>query len=136
MLTGIFVKPQPIAAPSDTIPKIENPLKEKKSAIHPNLCCVNDVEYDSSEENSSRDSSILDVNNDQMFDDSIFTEYDEQNISTMSQKMSKQWRKKFKAEGKRKEKKIKNTFSLEKLVQYQLTQDEKKARVNDKQSCY
>ena len=44
---------------------------------------------------TSKENSILDVGNDQMFDDSIFTEYDEQNISCMSTKMTKKWRKKW-----------------------------------------
>merc|ERR1712025_650829 len=38
---------------------------------------------------TSRENSILDVGNDQMFDDSIFTEYDDQNLSCMSSKMTK-----------------------------------------------
>ena len=48
------------------------------------------------------DDSILDVNNDQMFDDTIFTEYNDQNLSVMSNKMTKKWRKKWEKEDLRK----------------------------------
>ena len=48
------------------------------------------------------DDSILDVDNDQMFDDTIFTEYNDQNLSVMSNKMTKKWRKKWEKEDLRK----------------------------------
>ena len=37
-----------------------------------------------------------------MFDDSIFTEYNDQNLSCMSSKMTKKWRKKWEKEDLRK----------------------------------
>ena len=75
------------------------------------------AEHDS----SSRESSILDVNNDQMFDDSIFTEYDDKNISTMSHKMSKHWQKKIKDEDRCQSRKLRgDKLSIEKLVQQQI----------------
>ena len=42
--------------------------------------------------------SIIDVNDDQMFDDTVFTDYDDLSISRMTQKMSKHWRKKLNKE--------------------------------------
>ena len=65
---------------------------------------------------SDAESSIIDVNNDQMFDDTVFTEYDDMNISKMTQKMSNHWRNKFESESKHKTKKNKNKMSLEELV--------------------
>ena len=66
-----------------------------------------------------KECSILDVNNDQMFDDTVFTEYDEQNISTMTKKISKYWRKKIKDEDKEEAKRKVDDLSLEELVQRQ-----------------
>ena len=68
---------------------------------------------------TSRENSILDVGNDQMFDDSIFTEYDDQNLSCMSTKMTKKWRKKWEKEDLRK-----RTFgaeTIDRLVAKQAT---------------
>ena len=57
---------------------------------------------------SSDEDSILDVNNDQMFEDSIYTEYDDKNLSCMSNKMAKKWRKRW-----QKEDSEKNTFTAD-----------------------
>ena len=59
------------------------------------------------------DDSILDVNNDQMFDDTIFTEYNDQNLSVMSNKMTKKWRKKWEKEDLRK-----RTFGAETIDRF------------------
>ncbi len=58
---------------------------------------------------TSKEASLIDVDNDQMFDDSIFTEYDDRNLSCMSAKMTKKWRKKWAKEGDL----IKKTFTTE-----------------------
>ena len=63
---------------------------------------------------TSKENSILDVENDQMFDDSIFTEYDDQNLSCMSSKMTKKWRKKWAKEDLRK--KTFTTETIDRLV--------------------
>ena len=68
---------------------------------------------------SDAESSIIDVNNDQMFDDTVFTDYDDMNISRMTQKMSKHWRNKFESESKVRTKKKKDNMSLEELVNSQ-----------------
>ena len=78
------------------------------------LKCSNDEGSESNEE-----ASLIDVNNDQMFDDTVFTEYDDLSISRMTQKMSKHWRKKFKTEDKNKNEKKIDNISLEELVQRQ-----------------
>ena len=57
---------------------------------------------------SSDEDSILDVNNDQMFEDSIYTEYDDKNLSCISDKMAKKWRKRW-----QKEDSHKNTFTAD-----------------------
>lgn len=72
-----------------------------------------------SETVSDAESSIIDVNNDQMFDDTVFTDYDDMNISRMTQKMSKHWRNKFESESKVRTKKKKDNMSLEELVNSQ-----------------
>ena len=48
-----------------------------------------------SEADTSKEASILDVNNDQLFDDSIFTVYSDNDLSRMHSKISKKWRKKW-----------------------------------------
>lgn len=77
---------------------------------------------------SSKENSIIDVGNDQMFENSIFTEYDDKNLSCMSAKMTKKWRKKWE-----KEDMTKNTFStntIEKLVAKQEQLEVTNAREN------
>ena len=51
----------------------------------------------SSEEDcdTSKENSIIDVDNDQIFDDSIFTVYSDNDLSRMHSKISKKWRKKW-----------------------------------------
>ena len=73
---------------------------------------------------NSKENSILDVGNDQMFDDSIFTEYDDKNLSYMSTNMSKKWRKKWEKEDLRK--KTFGTETIDRLVakQESLLQEE------------
>ena len=68
---------------------------------------------------SDAESSIIDVDNDQMFDDTVFTEYDDLNISKMTQKMSNHWRNKFECEDRGSFKKKKEKMSLEELVNNQ-----------------
>lgn len=68
---------------------------------------------------SDEELSIIDVNNDQMFDDTVFTEYDDLSISRMTQKMSKHWRKKFKSEDNIKARTACDDLSLQELVQRQ-----------------
>ena len=50
---------------------------------------------DDSEVDTSKEASILDVDNDQLFDDSIFTVYSDNDLSRMHSKISKKWRKKW-----------------------------------------
>ena len=73
---------------------------------------------------TSKENSILDVGNDQMFDDSIFTEYDDKNLSCMSTNMTKKWRKKWEKEDLRK--KTFGTETIDRLVakQESLLQEE------------
>jgi hypothetical protein len=68
---------------------------------------------------SDEESSLIDVNNDQMFDDTVFTDYDDLSISRMTQKMSKHWRKKFKSEDNIKAQTTSDDLSLQELVQRQ-----------------
>lgn len=68
---------------------------------------------------SDTESSIIDVNNDQMFDDTVFTDYDDINISKMTQKMSTNWRNKFKKEERAEFRRKKDNLSLEELVERQ-----------------
>merc|ERR1712111_125080 len=44
---------------------------------------------------TSKENSIIDVDNDQIFDDSIFTVYSDNDLSRMHSKISKKWRKKW-----------------------------------------
>ena len=48
-----------------------------------------------------------------MFDDTIFTEYNDQNLSVMSNKMTKKWRKKWEKEDLRK-----RTFGAETIDRF------------------
>ena len=101
----------------DTVPKFE----PKNESSDPNICAEMNLKYNCDEDHlTEEESSIIDVNNDQMFDDTVFTEYDDQNISTMTQKMSKHWRKKFKDEDKKEARKEINQLSLEQLVHRQM----------------
>ena len=72
---------------------LKNDLEDMKTPPRRILDLKSNQDADSSPENS-----IIDVNNDQMFDDSIFTEYDDKNLSCMSAKMTKKWRKKWERE--------------------------------------
>ena len=74
---------------------------------------------------SDAESSIIDVDNDQMFDDTVFTEYDDLNISKMTQKMSNHWRTKFECEDRGSFKKKKEKMSLEELVNNQSDENRK-----------
>ena len=99
---------------------IQNSIKGKKE-IHENDADTNAKLQLllNSEMVSDAESSIIDVNNDQMFDDTVFTDYDDMNISRMTQKMSKHWRNKFESENKVRTKKKKDNMSLEELVNSQ-----------------
>ena len=103
-----------------TLENIQNSMKEQKETHE------NDADTNAklqllltSETVSDAESSIIDVNNDQMFDDTVFTDYDDMNISRMTQKMSKHWRNKFESESKVRTKKKKDNMSLEELVNSQ-----------------
>ena len=72
-------------------------IAHRKSCLATLLCFLGDED-----DADTGDDSILDVNNDQMFDDTIFTEYNDQNLSVMSNKMTKKWRKKWEKEDLRK----------------------------------
>ena len=50
---------------------------------------------DDDDADTSKENSIIDVNNDQLFDDSIFTVYSDNDLSKMHSKISKKWRKKW-----------------------------------------
>ena len=73
------------------------PAKEVKSASKL-LSHLPQYEQDLDDEDDDEQPSILDVNNDQLFDNSIFTEYDESNLSSLSKKMSKSWRSQMRQE--------------------------------------
>ena len=103
-----------------TLENIQNSMKGEKE-IHENDADTNAKLQLllNSETVSDAESSIIDVNNDQMFDDTVFTDYDDMNISRMTQKMSKHWRNKFESESKVRTKKKKDNMSLEELVNSQ-----------------
>ena len=54
-----------------------------------------------------------------MFDDTVFTEYDDLSISRMTQKMSKHWRKKFRSEDNIKPQATSDQMTLHELVHRQ-----------------
>ena len=86
------------------------PEKEKNYYFH---LCLSEMKTPprkiiNDDHESSDEDSILDVNNDQMFEDSIYTEYDDKNLSCMSNKMTKKWRKRW-----QKEDSEKNTFTAD-----------------------
>ena len=109
---------------SDVIIDVPNNLQNLKDENEKSI--KNDPETESKLQNllvpddaSDAESSIIDVDNDQMFDDTVFTEYDDLNISKMTQKMSNHWRNKFECEDRGSFKKKKEKMSLEELVNNQ-----------------
>ena len=56
---------------------------------------MNGLTAEDADADTSKENSFIDVNNDQMFDNSVFTEYDANEISCMSSKIGKKWRKKW-----------------------------------------
>lgn len=54
------------------------------------------------EVDTSKESSLVDVNNDQMFDNSVFTEYDAGDLSCMSERISKKWKRRINKDDKKK----------------------------------
>ena len=99
-------------------------IEQKNGSIKYNLERDMGLNYDCDENTrQEEESSIIDVDNDQMFDDTVFTEYDDLSLSRMTQKMSKHWRNKFKNEDKMAKKHIDNV-SLEELVQRQTDKPE------------
>ena len=89
------VPPTPKAR-KNTPQNVKESVREVKSAskLLANLPKSKNEEYESDEEGPS----FINVDDDQMFDNSIFTEYDEGNLSLMTNQMEKQWRKKMKEE--------------------------------------
>ena len=119
---------------SDVIIDVPNDSQNLKEENEKSI--KNDPETDSKLQNllvpddaSDAESSIIDVDNDQMFDDTVFTEYDDLNISKMTQKMSNHWRNKFECEDRGTFKKIKEKMSLEELVNNQ--SDENRGKGDD-----
>ena len=64
------------------------------------------------EDDEEGNASLVDVNNDQMFDDSIFTEYDDQNISCMGENISSRWRNRMTKDEKKRKKKTEDMESM------------------------
>ena len=118
-----FVKPVATASSVSKRLNIPNSSKADKHPCYAGPSGETNFDFDREEGDSSGESSILDVNNDEIFDDSVFTSYDEKNISTMTQKMSKHWRKKFKEEDRQNERKLKDKLSIEQLVEQQIEKD-------------
>ena len=119
---------------SDVITDVPNDSQNLKEENEKSI--KNDPETESKLQNllvpddaSDAESSIIDVDNDQMFDDTVFTEYDDLNISKMTQKMSNHWRNKFECEDRGTFKKKKEKMSLEELVNNQ--SDETRGKGDD-----
>lgn len=119
---------------SDVIIDVPNDSQSLKEENKKSI--TNDPETESKLQNllvpddaSDAESSIIDVDNDQMFDDTVFTEYDDLNISKMTQKMSNHWRNKFECEDRGTFKKKKEKMSLEELVNNQ--SDENRGKGDD-----
>ena len=118
-----FIKPVALASAVSKRLNLPNSLKGDKRRPYAAPSGETNFDFDREEGDSSGESSILDVNNDEIFDDSVFTSYDEKNISTMTKKMSKHWRKKFKEEDRQNERKLKDKLSIEQLVEQQIEKD-------------
>lgn len=123
-----FIKPVIKVSNISKRSEMPNSSKGDKLSYHAGPRGEIHLEFYPGERDSSGESSILDVNNDEIFDDSVFTSYDEKNISTITQKMSKHWRKKFKEEDRKRDRNLKDKLSIEQLVQQQIEKDKMKQR--------
>jgi hypothetical protein len=76
---------------------------------------------------TSKAESIIDVNSDQLFNNSIFTEYDANDLTSMSSKITKKWRKRWTTDVKPVER-----MSIEQLVEQREKQEAEEKSLNGK----